>query len=69
MNTLISMTARSDIIARATDVLGSHQDAEAWLHRPAIGLDNRCPVDLLTSAEGTKEVQDYLTKMDHGVYI
>ena len=36
----------AEILAKATDVLGSQADAEQWLGRPAIGLDQRRPIDL-----------------------
>lgn len=58
----------AEIIAKATDVLGTQTAAEAWLLEPAIGLDNRRPVDLLTSSAGAEAVDDYLTRIEYGVY-
>jgi putative toxin-antitoxin system antitoxin component (TIGR02293 family) len=49
-------------------VFGSHAAAEHWLATPAIGLDQRRPVDLLQSAEGTDLVTALLTRIDHCVY-
>jgi len=55
-------------LARATDVLGDQKAAEAWLLAPAIGLDNRRPIDLLSSDPGAGAVEDYLARMEYGVY-
>lgn len=58
----------AEIIAKATDVLGTQAAAEAWLLEPAIGLDNRRPIDLLMSTAGAEAVDDYLTRIEYGVY-
>ena len=52
----------------AISVLGSQDAAERWLASPAIGLDDRKPIDLLQSSEGTDMVKTLLTRMDYGVY-
>ena len=39
----------AEILAKATAVLGSQEEAEQWLERPAIGLDQRRPIDLLAT--------------------
>lgn len=56
------------IIARATDVLGSRKEAEQWLERAAIGLDQRRPIDLLATPAGVELVESYLDRIDYGVY-
>jgi putative toxin-antitoxin system antitoxin component (TIGR02293 family) len=58
----------AEILARATQVLGSQEAAEHWLERPAIGLDRNSPIDLLATPAGTKMVDDYLTRIEYGVY-
>ncbi|MFV0334249.1 MAG: antitoxin Xre/MbcA/ParS toxin-binding domain-containing protein [Tropicimonas sp.] len=58
----------AEIIAQATDVIGSQEAAEAWMLAPAIGLDNRRPIDLLASAAGAEAVENYLTRLEYGVY-
>lgn len=63
--------AMLDLIAvtqKAIEVLGSRDDAEDWLHRPALALDGRRPIELLTTRQGADLVKDHLTRMDHGVY-
>ncbi len=58
----------AEILAKATAVLGSQDDAEQWLERPAIGLDQRRPIDLLATPAGTRIVEDYLERLELGVY-
>ena len=56
------------ILTKATSVLGSQMAAEKWMIQPAMGLDNRRPVDLLATAAGTEIVQEFLERLDYGVY-
>ncbi|WP_250482155.1 antitoxin Xre/MbcA/ParS toxin-binding domain-containing protein [Caballeronia sp. GACF5] len=56
------------ITEQAIDVLGSKEAAERWLSQPAIGLDQRRPVELLQSSGGAELVKTLLTRMDYGVY-
>ena len=58
----------AEILGRAIDVLGSKEEAERWMARPAIGLENRKPIDLLASAAGAEAVENYLTRLEYGVY-
>jgi putative toxin-antitoxin system antitoxin component (TIGR02293 family) len=58
----------AEILAKATAVLGSQQEAERWLEQPAIGLDQRRPIDLLATPAGAKIVEDFLTRAEFGVY-
>lgn len=58
----------AEILARATSLLGDRSEAEAWFERPAIGLDGRKPIDLLATPAGVALIEDYLTRLEHGVY-
>ncbi|WP_068301917.1 antitoxin Xre/MbcA/ParS toxin-binding domain-containing protein [Pararhodobacter sp. CCB-MM2] len=58
----------AEIVARATEVLGSQDEAVAWLQRPAPALDQRRPIELLGTAAGVELVEDLLTRLDYGVY-
>jgi putative toxin-antitoxin system antitoxin component (TIGR02293 family) len=49
-------------------VLGSQEEAEQWLERPAIGLDQRRPLDLLATPAGVQIVEDFLRRLEYGVY-
>lgn len=59
----------ADILAHATDVLGDQKAAESWLLAPAIGLDNRRPIDLFSSVAGAEAVETHLKCMEYGVYM
>ena len=56
------------VMHQATEVLGSQEAAERWLSSPAMGLDQRVPIDLLQSSEGTAMVKTLLSRMEYGVY-
>ena len=58
----------AEILGRATDVFGSQAEAEAWMLRPAIGLDQRKPIDLLATSLGVEAIETYLTRIEYGVY-
>lgn len=58
----------AEILAKATVIFGSRPEAEQWLERPAIGLDQRKPIDLLATPAGTELVEDFLVRLEHGVY-
>lgn len=56
------------ILARATSVFGSKEEAEHWLERPALGLNQRRPIDLLATSAGAEIVEVFLRRLEHGVY-
>jgi len=59
----------AEILAKATSVLGSRTEAEQWLERPAIGLEQRRPIDLLATTAGVEIVENYLERIAYGVYM
>jgi putative toxin-antitoxin system antitoxin component (TIGR02293 family) len=59
----------AEVLGRATEIFGSKEAAEAWMTRPAIGLNQRKPIDLLSTAIGLEAVEDYLTRIEFGVYV
>jgi putative toxin-antitoxin system antitoxin component (TIGR02293 family) len=58
----------AEIFAKATAALGSRTEAEQWLERPAIGLDQRRPIDLLATTAGVEIVENHLERLEYGVY-
>ena len=58
----------AEILAKATDIFGSQAEAEQWLERPAVGLDQRRPIDLLGTPAGIELVEDHLDRLEYGVY-
>ena len=59
----------AEIVARAAAVFGSRSEAEQWLERPAIGLDQNRPIDLLATTAGVEIVENYLERIEYGVYM
>jgi putative toxin-antitoxin system antitoxin component (TIGR02293 family) len=58
----------TEILAQATQTLGSQERAEAWLSQPQVGLEGKRPVELLTTAPGAQLVEELLLRMEYGVY-
>ncbi|NKK63400.1 type II RES/Xre toxin-antitoxin system antitoxin [Rhizobium leguminosarum] len=58
----------AEILTKATDIFGSQAEAEQWLERPAVGLEQRRPIDLLGTPAGVELVEDHLDRMEYGVY-
>jgi putative toxin-antitoxin system antitoxin component (TIGR02293 family) len=56
------------IAAQATDVLGSPQKAATWLQSPNRALGGRVPLGLLDTDPGSRQVEDVLGRIEHGVY-
>lgn len=59
----------AEILARATHVFGDQRAAETWLDKPAMGLDNRRPIDLLATPAGSRLVENFLQQLEYGVYV
>ena len=58
----------AEILAKATQVFGSQPEAERWMEQPAIALEQRRPIDLLTTPAGVEIVEDLLRRLEYGVY-
>ena len=56
----------AEILARATAVFGSQEEAERWLERPATGLNQRRPIDLLSTPAGVELVETFLQRLRYG---
>lgn len=57
------------LLKRVESMLGSRQSAEQWIAKPARGLDGARPVDMLASAEGVRLLEEFLGRLEYGVYI
>ena len=57
------------VLAKAIAVFGSQEAAERWLERPATGLDRQRPLDLLATPAGVELVEDFLQRLEYGVYV
>jgi putative toxin-antitoxin system antitoxin component (TIGR02293 family) len=60
---------RAEILAKASAILGSQEDAEHWLRTPAIGLNRQRPIDLLATRAGAEMVENFLSQLEYGVYV
>lgn len=56
------------VLSEAVRVLRDETLARRWLSSPIIGLDNRRPIDHLTSIAGYERVKDTLGKLEYGLY-
>jgi putative toxin-antitoxin system antitoxin component (TIGR02293 family) len=54
-------------IAAAENTFGSPEKASRWLRRPTRALDGDTPLGLLDTSEGTREVEELLHRIDHGL--
>jgi len=59
----------AEILAKASAIFGSQEEAERWLERPAMGLNQRRPLDLLATPTGIELVEDFLERLEYGVYM
>ena len=58
----------ADLMARATEVLHSNEDAQHWLKTPKKALGGETPLKLADTELGAKEVKDLLGRIEHGVF-
>tara|TARA_R110000822_G_scaffold2474_2_gene11838 strand:- start:1440 stop:1946 length:507 start_codon:yes stop_codon:yes gene_type:complete len=58
----------ADLMARATDVLHSDEEAKYWLKTPKKALGGETPLSLADTEIGAKEVKDLLGRIEHGVF-
>lgn len=56
------------ILSKATAVFGTREEAEKWMIEPAMGLNRWRPIDLLATAAGSELVEQFLERIDYGVY-
>lgn len=59
----------AEILAQATRVFGSQEEAERWLKSKVTPLNGRCPIDLLATPTGVELVENLLTQLEFGVYV
>lgn len=55
-------------LEHATTVFGTLQLAEEWLGRPCRHLSGQIPLDLIDNSIGFQVVEDYLERIELGVY-
>ena len=55
------------IAAQAAEVLGGDQKASRWLHSPNRALGGKPPLELLDTDLGSRQVEEVLGRIEHGV--
>ncbi|VVM71623.1 antitoxin Xre/MbcA/ParS toxin-binding domain-containing protein [Pseudomonas fluorescens] len=55
-------------LEHAINVFGNQPLAEEWLGKPCKYLDGNVPLELIDNSLGFQAVEDYLTRIEHGVY-
>lgn len=64
---LQELESRRRVAVVASAVFGSRSRGKAWMRLPALALDGRRPIDLLSTSAGTAQVLDLLTRIEHRV--
>lgn len=59
----------AELLAAASEIFGSQEEAEKWFDQPAIGLNGERPIDLLSTPAGHEMVETYLRQLEYGVYV
>ena len=58
----------AETLAKAADVFGGREAAERWMSLPAMGLDGARPIEMLRTVQGAELVNEFLGRLEHGVY-
>ncbi|MBB3105447.1 antitoxin Xre/MbcA/ParS toxin-binding domain-containing protein [Azomonas macrocytogenes] len=56
------------VLEHAINVFGTQKLAEEWLGRPCKYLDGDVPLDVIDNPVGFQAVEDYLERIEYGVY-
>lgn len=56
------------ITLQASRTFGSLDKGRSWLHHPNPALGGESPILLLDTEIGERQVEDVLTRIDHGIY-
>jgi len=52
----------------AKKVLGDNQEAASWLNTPQLALNRQIPLELASTEIGSREVEDLLGQIQHGIF-
>jgi putative toxin-antitoxin system antitoxin component (TIGR02293 family) len=59
----------SALLAKAAEVFGTREEAEESLNKPALTLENKRPIELLSTTVGAQCVECLLAQMEHDVHV
>ena len=57
-----------ELLALATEVLGSSEMVVAWMNGPALGLNGSHPIDLIFGPNSAEDVKALLDRVHYGIY-
>jgi len=58
----------AETLAKAAEVFGGREEAERWMAGEAMGLDGARPIALMRTVQGAELVNEFLVRLEHGVY-
>jgi len=58
----------AETLAQASEVFGGREEAERWMSGEVMGLDGARPIELMRTVQGTGLVNEFLVRLEHGVY-
>ena len=58
----------AETLTTAMEVFGGREQAERWMSEKVMGLDGARPIDLLRTVQGATLVNEFLVRLEHGVY-
>ena len=56
------------VLEHAINVFGNQKLAEEWLGRPCKYLNGNVPLDVIDNPAGFQAIEDYLERIEYGVY-
>ena len=62
----MDLTVPAEIAAIVSRLMGD--EGPAWMVKPAVGLNDQRPIDLLSTENGVQQLHDFLGRLEHGVY-
>ena len=70
LNSLQSAVAfqYAKVLEHAIAVFGTQKLAEEWLGRPSKYLEGQVPLDVIDNPVGFQAVEDYLSRIEYGIY-
>ena len=62
------MTPLDQIMKQAIDIFGSQEKARKWFETPLPALGGKTPLECVKTESGTREVENVLGRIAHGVF-
>jgi len=64
----VEQPAIDETIVRATEVMGSRDEAMRWLGAPVRALNFATPISILGTKDGVERINDVLGQMEYGIW-